>query len=43
VGEAVRTDLLVADGVYDFVFSFAAQNARGAVSSNAPLFGLGQP
>jgi hypothetical protein len=43
VGEAVRTDPLADDGVYDFVFSFAAQNARGAVSSNAPLLGLGQP
>ncbi len=43
VGEAVRTDLLVEDGVYDFVFSFCAHNARGAVSSNAPLIGLGQP
>ena len=43
VGEAVRSDPLADDGVYDFVFSFAAQNARGAVSSNAPLIGLGQP
>ncbi len=43
VGEAVRSDALAEDAVYDFVFCFAPQNARDAVSSNAPLIALGQP
>ena len=43
VGEAVRSDGLAEDAVYDFVFCFAPQNARGAVSSNAPPIALGQP
>ena len=43
VGEAVPTDSLAEDGVYDFVFCFAPNNARGAVSANAPPIGLGQP
>ena len=43
VGEAVRSDPLADDGVYDFVFSWAPHNARGAVSSNTPPIALGQP
>lgn len=43
VGEAVRSDPLANDRVYDFVFSWAPHNAKGAVSSNAPPIGLGQP
>jgi len=43
VGEAICSDLLAENGVYDFVFCFGSQNARGAVSSNTPPFALGQP
>ena len=43
VGEAIRTDRLAEDGVYDFVFCSTSQNARGAVSSNSPPIALGQP
>jgi len=42
VGEAIRTDGLAEDRIYDFVFCASSQNARGAVSSNAPPFALGQ-
>lgn len=43
VGEAVMTEGLVADGVYEFVFCFNPLHAKGAVSSSAPPTGLGQP
>jgi kynurenine formamidase len=43
IGEAVPTDVLVADGVYDFVFCFNPQNARGAISGSAPPIALAQP
>lgn len=43
VGEAVMTDELTADGVYEFVFCFNPIHAKGAVSSPAPPTGLGQP
>lgn len=43
VGEAVPTDVLVADGLYEFVFCYNPQNARGAISGSAPPIALGQP
>jgi hypothetical protein len=43
VGEAVTVEELVADGVYEFVFCFNPLHAQGAISSNAPPTGLGQP
>jgi kynurenine formamidase len=43
VGEAVTVEELVSDGVYEFVFCFNPTHARGAISSNAPPTGLGQP
>ena len=43
VGEAVPSDVLANDGVYDFVFCFSPQNARGAVSGSCPPIALGQP
>lgn len=43
VGEAVPSDVLAADGVHEFVFCFAPQNARGAVSGSTPPVALGQP
>ena len=43
VGEAINSDPLVEDGIFDFVFCWAPQNARGAVSGNTPPIALGQP
>ena len=43
VGEGLRSDPLVEDGIFDFVFCWAPQNARGAVSGNSPPIALGQP
>jgi len=43
VGEAVPSDDLARDGVYEFVFCFSPQNARGAVSGSCPPIALGQP
>ena len=43
VGEAVPSDVLANDGVYEFVFCFCPQNARGAVSGSCPPIALGQP
>jgi hypothetical protein len=43
VGEAVPSDDLARDGVYEFVFCFSPQNARGAVSGSCPPLALGQP
>lgn len=43
VGEAIMVEELVADRVYEFVFSWNPIHARGAVSSPAPPTGLGQP
>lgn len=43
VGEAVPSDDLAADAVYEFVFSFCPQNAQGAVSGSCPPIALGQP
>ncbi len=43
VGEAVPTDMLADDGVYEFVFCYNPQNARGAISGSAPPIALGQP
>ena len=40
IGEAVPTCPLVDDGVYDFVFCFNPQRAKGAVSSNSPPLAL---
>jgi hypothetical protein len=42
VGEAVPSDELAEDGVYDFVFSFCPQNARGAVGGSCPPVAFGQ-
>lgn len=43
VGEAVTTEGPSRDGVYEFVFCFAAQNARGAISGSCPPIAIGQP
>jgi len=43
VGEAICSDRLAEDGVYDFVFFSSGQNARGAVSCNTPPIAMGQP
>jgi hypothetical protein len=43
IGEAIPTDVLAADGVFEFVFVFSPNNARGAVSANTPPIALGQP
>lgn len=43
VGEAVMTDELTRDGVYEFVFCFNPIHAKGSISSCAPPTGLGQP
>ena len=43
VGEAVPSDDLARDRVYEFVFCFNPQNARGAVSGSSPPIALGQP
>jgi Putative cyclase len=40
VGEAVPSHPLTDDGVYEFVFIFNPNNARGAVSASAPPLGL---
>lgn len=42
-GEAVPTDELADDRVYEFVFIFNPQNARGAISGSAPPLALAQP
>jgi hypothetical protein len=43
IGEAVPTDVLAADGVFEFVFILSPNNARGAVSANTPPLALAQP
>ncbi len=43
VGEAVPSHPLTDDGVYEFVFIFNPNNARGAVSASAPPLGLATP
>ena len=43
IGEAVPTDALADDGVYEFVFCLSPTPARGAVASNTPPLALGQP
>jgi kynurenine formamidase len=43
VGEAVPSDDLSADGVFEFVFIYNPQNAKGAISGSAPPVALGQP
>jgi kynurenine formamidase len=43
IGEAIPTDVLADDGVYEFVFCFNPFPARGAIASNAPPLALGQP
>lgn len=43
VGEAICVEELVADAVFEFVFCFNPLHAEGAISSNAPPTGLGQP
>jgi hypothetical protein len=43
LGEAVPSDELAEDRVYEFVFIFNPQNARGAISGSAPPVALGQP
>lgn len=43
LGEAVPSDPLAADSVYEFVFCFNPNNTRGAVAGNAPPMALGQP
>lgn len=36
IGEAIRTEELAADGVYEFVYITTPQRARGATAGNAP-------
>ncbi len=43
VAEAIRTDGLAADCVYEFVFCCNPTRALGATASNAPPLALGQP
>jgi hypothetical protein len=43
IGEGIPSDCLVADGIFDFVFCYAAQNAKGAISGSSPPIALGQP
>jgi hypothetical protein len=43
VGEAVPTHPLTDDGVYEFVFIYNPNNAKGAVSGSAPPLGLATP
>lgn len=43
IGEAVASDELADDRVYEFVFCLNPTRARGAVSSNSPPMALGQP
>jgi len=43
IAESIPTCALVNDGVYDFVFCFNPQWAKGAVSASAPPLALGQP
>jgi kynurenine formamidase len=43
IGEAIRSDLLAADNVYEFVFCAHPTNVVGAVAGNSPPFALGQP
>jgi kynurenine formamidase len=43
VGEAVPTDALAEDRVYEFVFVFNPQNAKGAVAGSTPPIALAQP
>ncbi len=43
IGEAIPTDQLADDGVYEFVFCLSPMPAKGAVSCNAPPLALGQP
>jgi len=43
IGEAIRSDPLAADGVYEFVFCAYPTNVVGAVAGNSPPFALGQP
>jgi len=42
IGEAVPSDPLARDRVYEFVFCFNPTNAKGAVAANSPPMGLGQ-
>lgn len=43
IGEAVPSDPLAQDRVYEFVFCFNPTNAKGAVAGNSPPLALGQP
>jgi kynurenine formamidase len=43
IGEAVPSDGLAADGVYEFVFTLSPTKALGAVGLNSPPLALGQP
>jgi kynurenine formamidase len=43
IGEAFRTEELAADGVYEFVFFYTPQRAKGATASNTAPAALAQP
>jgi len=43
IGEAFNSEELSADGVYEFVFFYTPQRAKGATASNTAPAALGQP
>jgi kynurenine formamidase len=43
IGEAINTEELAADGVYEFVFFYSPQHAKGATASNTAPGAIGQP
>ena len=43
IGEAFRSEELAADGVYEFVFFYTPQRAKGATASNTAPAALAQP
>lgn len=43
IGEAFRSEELAEDGVYEFVFFYTPQRAKGATASNTAPAALGQP